>query len=153
MVRLFASIITMNLLWGVWMVFIERAVVGMAWAAVTDLRLSALLWNTAAAVLWTGHIERALSQRWHDPLAQRYRWARWYLVALGISLISQVPVQVAAYVPPMIWGDAVWAEVRWSWSLALLFSPVVGVYFVKVQTFVEQVLDLVPGVVHAPRPS
>src|SRR4051794_28122836 len=63
--RLLASIMTMNLLWGVWMIFIEHVVVGMQWTAVTDLRLSALLWNTVAAVVWTGHIEHGMSALWH----------------------------------------------------------------------------------------
>jgi len=59
--RLFASVMTMNLLWAVWMIFVERVVVGMAWSAVADLRLSALFWNTLAAIIWTGHIELGLS--------------------------------------------------------------------------------------------
>jgi hypothetical protein len=140
--RLLASIMTMNLLWGVWMIFIERVVVGMQWAAVADLRLSALLWNTLAAVVWTGHIEHGMSALWQHHTSARYQRMRWYWTALVISLLSQVPVQIVTYVPPMFWGNAVWSEVRWSWTLALLFSPVMGIYFGRVQAKLESILGL-----------
>jgi hypothetical protein len=140
--RLLASIMTMNLLWAVWMIFIERIVVGMQWTAVADLRLSALLWNTVAAVVWTGHIEHGLSALWQHHTSARYQWMYWYWTALVISLLSQVPIQVIVYIPPMLWGDAVWSEVRWSWTLALLFSPVIGIYFGMIQVKLESILDL-----------
>lgn len=140
--RLLASIMTMNLLWAVWMIFIERIVVGMQWTAVADLRLSALLWNTVAAVVWTGHIEHGLSALWQHHTSARYQWMYWYWTALVISLLSQVPIQVIVYVPPMLWGDAVWSEVRWSWTLALLFSPVIGIYFGMIQVKLESILGL-----------
>jgi hypothetical protein len=138
--RLLASIMTMNLLWAIWMILIERVVVGMQWSAVADLRLSALLWNTIAAVIWTGHIEDGLSALWQHDTSARYQWMHWYGIALVISLLSQVPVQIVVYVPPMLWGDAIWSEVKWSWTLALLFSPVMGIYFGKVQASLESIL-------------
>jgi hypothetical protein len=49
----------------------------------------------------------------------------------------------------MVWGDAVWSEVQWSWMLALLFSPIVGVYFASLQDRLEALLDFVPGLDHA----
>jgi hypothetical protein len=140
--RLLASVMTMNLLWAVWMIFVERVVVGMAWSAVADLRLSALFWNTLAAVIWTGHIELGLSALWQHHTSLRYRRMHWYWTALDISLLSQVPVQVVIYVPAMLWGDAVWSEVRWSWTLALLFSPVIGIYFGRIQAKLELILGL-----------
>ena len=124
------------------MIFIGRMVVGMQWTAVADLRLSALLWNTVAAVVWTGHIELGLSALWQHHTSERYRRMHWYWTALVISLLSQVPVQIVTYVPPMLWGDAVWGEVRWSWTLALLFSPVIGIYFGRIQAKLELILGL-----------
>jgi hypothetical protein len=147
--RILSSVLTMNILWALWGIFIERFMVGMAWKAVVDLRISALLCNTVFAVIWTGHIEYGLSQRWQVLCSAPRLWPRWYMVTLGISLLSQVPVQVAAYVPPMVWGDAVWSEVQWSWMLALLFSPIVGVYFASLQDRLEALLDFVPGLGHA----
>jgi hypothetical protein len=147
--RMLASILTMNILWAFWGVLIERFVVGMAWAAVVNLRISALLCNTVFAALWTGHIERGLSRRWQVLCSTPRLWLRCYLVALSILLFSQLPVQVVAYIPPMVWGDAVWSEVQQSWTLALLFSPIIGVYFASLQHRLEALLSFVPGTGYA----
>ncbi|WP_207484868.1 hypothetical protein [Arenibaculum pallidiluteum] len=147
--RLFASILTMNLLWAAWMVLVERFVVGMSWTAMAELRFSAMLWNTLAAVVWTGHMEQGLSAVWHRASGRRSP-LRWYWTALAVSLISQVPVQAAAYMPPILWGDARWEEVRWSWGLALLFSPVIGIHFSRIHSGIETLLDRVLGLRRQP---
>lgn len=155
-----ASAIALNILWGAYMFFVEGFIVGFSLAAILSLRLSAIIWNTIFGP-YARTMEERLGKKWHRrvrtsdrPYLLPFRVARWYLVATGISLISQVPIQAVAY--PMaiyVFGHASWSGLlpltleewtslglflRNSWfPIAILFSPILGPVFSPMTNWLE----------------
>lgn len=160
-----AAGLALNILWGAYMFVVEGFIVGFTLSAIISLRASAVIWNFIFAP-YAQTMEAALIAAWQkpirwstSPLTAPFRAIRWYAVAIGISLISQVPIQIAAY--PMaiyVFGHATWGGLlpltaaEWqsfgafmsnSWfPIAILFSPILGPIFTPITNWITRHLKI-----------